>query len=661
VDQPYPSIPMLVSFLKYNGVRDVEQFDANIDSFYYFTRKLFLQECMMVVRRMMNRRRSDKDFYQYACETALFYPEVIKNIGSAIRFFKDSTDTNMDEYAVYKNIIERAFDIVSAAYYPTFVSPKNFSMRYSNQSFAEIQKAMISQENPYVRYFKERLLGKLRNKHYRAIGISITALSQIIPSFTLASIIKESFPETKIIFGGQVFNRLEENIKKIPAFFNLVDYLIMGEGETALLRLIEYLDGKREIHEVPNMIYYDKQIKSVVETPLKHREKIQDIPPPDYSGLPLKRYLAPSPVLSYQTARGCYWSRCTFCNQFLIAGKGLRYKRPEEMAGDLQHLSETYNTHFFSLVNESLPPSILRKLAESLIHKRLRIRWYSGARFDRRFDTETLRILRQGGCEKLYFGLESGNQKILSEMNKGTRLDVIKRILQDAKEIGIGVHLFIMIGFPTETMEDLTSSKEFISDILDYMDKDSFSFYISIFQLKPKTPIFDKPDSFNIRTISKKEGYDLEYLYQFETSCRPSDLDYEAERQHLESLLDGIAENKKYPENIVHFLTFRDRLVRYDKRYMPKIYANEHTVGKRFSNYNSKPISYLLYNFYSDNLYEISDYKLWKMLLSIKRPVDLDFFQNTLSETFGIDSRRTVRDFTKKLIQDKILLEVRKQ
>ena len=666
IEQPYISIPMLQAFLKQNGIRNVEQCDANIDSFYFFTRKSFLRKCFNRIKANIKDVKEEiqesdgitREKYQYFCETVLYYYTVIRNINKSISYFRKLKKTDINEYNFHKNVIERAFDIVSAAHYPTLISHKNFSMRFSNQSFNDILKATTSDENPYLEYFEKVFLKEFAKKEYTVIGVSVTALSQIIPSFTLANLLKKLFPHTKIVFGGQVFNRLEDNIKQIPQFFKYVDYLILGEGETPLLNLAEYLLNKREITSVPNLLFYDNSKNMVIETSVKFREDIHKIPPPDYKGLKLSKYLSPIPVLSYQPARGCYWSKCTFCNQFAITGKGLRCKKPDEIVSDIKYLFKTFKTSYFSFVNESLPPKMMRDIAQKLLDEEFRIKWYAGARFDKGFDRNTLRLLKKSGCEKLYFGLESGSQKVLDKMGKGTDIEVIKQILKDTKEMGIGVHLFIMIGFTTETINDLELTKQFISEIIYYVDADNFSFYTSIYQLKPKTSVFENPSLFNIKRIFKKDDYDLEYLYRFEQTTMPLDnINYETEKKEIENMIDKITGQKQYPENIAHFLAFKNHLTRIDKgSQTANFQVNPYLIGKGVKYYNSRLYSYLFYDFLYDNLFEVENKRLWKFLLSLKRSFLIDEFKNSMENNFKIKNRVWLDEFTDTLIGDKILV-----
>lgn len=693
VDQPYLSIPMLIAFLRKNGIKHVKQFDANIDSFHYFMRKTFLKKCLNKIKSECEEIEKlweqstalGKEKYPFLCEASLYFPSVIKHISKSINYFKTLDGTNIKEYNFHKNSINRAFDIVSTVYYPTQVSIRNFSMRYSNQSFSEILEAVNSKENPYVDYFKDILLGKIENGKYNLIGLSITALSQIIPSFTLVFLVKKHLQNVKIVLGGQVFNRLENNIKQIPSFFTYADFLIVNEGETAFLQLIRYLKGEITLDEVPNILYHSDSENIVKKNTSMQMENIDTLPGPDYDDLDLSKYLAPEPVLSYQPVRGCYWHRCKFCNQFLIYGKAMRCAEIKKIINDLKYLKNRYKTSYFTLVNESIRPIILRDIAQGLINENLQIKWYAGARLDEGFDTMTLELLKKSGCEKLYFGLETGSQKVLNEMNKGINLKSIKRILRDCGELGIGVHLFIMLGFPTETKEALESSKRFIFGSLGNVVKDSFSFYISIYQLKPETDVFDNPDKFNIKNIFRKKGYDLEYLYEFERTNLESDIDYEQERQDMETTIDRIIGIKNYPENIVHYVNFKDAL-RNNSEIVCKMeskgshesddsvfYVNPDLTFGGFKYYSlqssesnsgaKRCYSYLIYDIRNDNLFEIPDKHLWRILKTLNQCLTLDKFQKLLQQKLAIKSSDMdfTREFTNDLIKNHIIVKCEKE
>ncbi len=83
------------------------------------------------------------------------------------------------------------------------------------------------------------------------IGVSITATSQIIPGLTLCRLIKEAAPNIHLTIGGSIFTRLVDNLRRCPSLFDLTDDIIVFEGETALLELVNQLAGKKRFQQSP--------------------------------------------------------------------------------------------------------------------------------------------------------------------------------------------------------------------------------------------------------------------------------------------------------------------------------------------------------------------------------------------------------------------------
>ncbi len=121
------------------------------------------------------------------------------------------------------------------------------------------------------------------------IGIFITATSQIIPGLTLSRLIKEANPDIHITIGGSIFTRLVGNLRRCERLFQLTDDFIVFEGETALLELVNQLDGHKQFAKVPNLMYRQEG-KVIVNQPF-YSENLSQHPAPNYDGFPLDRYL----------------------------------------------------------------------------------------------------------------------------------------------------------------------------------------------------------------------------------------------------------------------------------------------------------------------------------------------------------------------------------
>jgi radical SAM superfamily enzyme YgiQ (UPF0313 family) len=134
--------------------------------------------------------------------------------------------------------------------------------------------------------------------------------------------------------------------------------------------------------------------------------------------------------------------------------------------------------------------SRVRRIAELLIQKKIRVGWYCNVRPD--VDYSTLRIMKQAGCRLVTVGFESGSQELLDGVRKGLKLDRIRQFREDARRAGILVHGCIIIGNPGETRETIRESLRWARE----MSCDSMQFY----------PLFVYPGTVAFER-AKKEGY----------------------------------------------------------------------------------------------------------------------------------------------------------
>ena len=661
-DQPYLAIPALAAFLRQHGIPNLQHWDCNIDSFWYFLGQDCIESFAQTIRKTrtsLEARQSmlsidEQTQYESLVEAELVTGPVLAELDAAKAYFLTrSESTSFNEYQYYFRVISKALKIISAAFYPTELSQQDFTMRFSPQSSEDIFSALKSPENPYIQYYTSSVVPRIRVTRPRLVGVSLACMSQIIPSFTLASLIRESLPDTKIVFGGQVFNRLVDRVKETHRLFDLVDFFVIHEGETALLSLCKYMDGQMPLESVPNLIYLDPERSTPIQTTEFHVEDVCSIPPPDFSDLDLSRYLSPRLVLPYQPVRGCYWHRCAFCNHHVIHPASARSKTPTELVTDLRYLAETHGTNLFTMVSESIEPTLLQAYARRIADDRLDIKWYAGARLEAALSRECIGTLKTSGCMKLYFGLESGSQKVLDEMQKGIRLSETERILRECAQLGIAVHLFLMIGYPTETAEDLKASKCEILRLAGIAPREGFTFYVSTFQLKPYTAIFNQPEEFGISLVSRIETEkDLEYLYEYRLARNARNVDYDMEMRSIEEALDAVQGAFLYPENIVHYLAMGDSMrspmaqndalpwrgsftdVQYDANLMVRGGLG-YCIAFSRNNCNSehpKPLKqYLVYDLTTDQIFEINDPIAWGVL----RKLSSSFSMNILRSTIG--------------------------
>ncbi|ELB86676.1 radical SAM domain-containing protein, partial [Rhodococcus wratislaviensis IFP 2016] len=286
------------------------------------------------------------------------------------------------------------------------------------------------------------------------VGISILNRQQIIPGLTLARRCREA--GLVVVLGGTVYAKFHDQLTERVLFFDtFCDGLVPYEGETAMRALAETIENGRNPTQwgaIPNLLSVNAN-GDVVSGPT-YAEDIRRLPTPDFDGLPLDAYLNPVRVLPILTGKGCYFNRCKFCDIPYInrITKPYRVREPQQIATDIATLHRRYGARHFEITDETLSPKLLTRVADALDdHPDIHPRFVGYARFEPGFTQEACQRIYEMGVRKLFFGLESGNQEMLNNMNKGIHVDVAHRVLRNCAEAGIGVHVFSIVGFPEES------------------------------------------------------------------------------------------------------------------------------------------------------------------------------------------------------------------
>ena len=131
----------------------------------------------------------------------------------------------------------------------------------------------------------------------------------MIPGLTLSRALRKR--GHFVVLGGTVYTKFRQQLQALPAFFEyFADGVVVYEGETALLELVNQLSGARDFSTVPNYL----SVAGGVRFTYNHAEDVAKLPDADSLGLPLERYLTPETVLPILFGKGCYFNRCKFCN-----------------------------------------------------------------------------------------------------------------------------------------------------------------------------------------------------------------------------------------------------------------------------------------------------------------------------------------------------------
>ncbi|MFT5049114.1 MAG: anaerobic magnesium-protoporphyrin IX monomethyl ester cyclase [Chlamydiales bacterium] len=521
--QPYLSLPSLTAWLKQNGYEDVTQMDLSMQAFDTFLSRERLQRSLDRVREresfatLNGRERlnfSEMERYQALSEIELTAESVIENIDQAKYVMRNEDEFyDHERYLWAGRTIEQALRLFSAEYAPTKLSSHGFVMRYPVESTSSILEAIHDEkENPFIDFYRECVIPRIRELDPDLIGISLTFGSQAIPSFTLARLIKEWKPECHITMGGGLLAYVGKKLAGRDEIWDVIDSFAMLEGEGPLLGVVRAVDeGLTDLTHIPNLIWRAEG-GEVQFNPHAEPLNIHDLPTPDFEGFPLDKYFSPELMLPLAATRGCYWGKCVFCTLYTVIGPGYRGRSLDDTVDDMAKLQAKHGARHFYLAIEDLPPNMARALPKKILERGLDVRWWCDARLEHEvFTEEVCRDLYESGCRRIAFGYESASERVLEAMCKGIDPKQSMDIIQRVHEAGISVTLYAMVGFPTETREEARQTLQTILDNRQWIQEVS----VRVFYLDESSEIYRRREEFAITEVYPDPEADLQVYYDF--------------------------------------------------------------------------------------------------------------------------------------------------
>ena len=523
--QPYLSLPSLTAYLRQQGVQDVAQLDESIAAYDHFLtgerlarslERVAAGEGLATLEDRDALVYTEMDRYQLLSEIELVGESVVESIDEAKRVLRSPDDFyDYERYLWAGRTVEQALRLFSAEYAPTKLTAHGFVMRHRVERSSDIIAALDDErENPFIEFFREHTLPRLRALDPDLIGLSLTFPSQAIPALTLAKLVKSWKPGVHITIGGGLLAYTAEKLAKRPEVWELIDSMVLLEGERALHELCQSVAGERPLKSVTNLIYRDAGGTLRTTTQEKPLD-IETLPTPDFDGLPLESYFSPELVLPLAATRGCYWGKCVFCTLYTVIGPGYRGRSNERTVEDMRVLQERYGVSNFYLAIEDLPPSMARRFPRAILEAGLDVNWWCDARLEHDvFDQEICDDLAAAGCKRIAFGYESASQRVLDRMCKGIDPDASLELIKRCRKAGISVTLYTMIGFPTETREEADATLRTILDNQDLIQEVS----VRVFYLDETSEVFRRREEFDIVEIFPDPEADLQVYYDFRTS-----------------------------------------------------------------------------------------------------------------------------------------------
>ncbi len=307
------------------------------------------------------------------------------------------------------------------------------------------------EESIYLETLK--LIDDICTEQPKLVGLSIFE-RQVEFSLWFGEILGKNY-SGKIVVGG---SDPTLNMEKYLDNNKWIDYLIVGEGEDALYDLIK-LENRtnQELSEIKNLIYRNNG--AVIKNEL-YNKPICDFIIPDYEGFPLDQYIFNT--FQIIATKGCLWSKCKFCMHWNSYGNDYSSRKVDHVVQEIKEITEKYGKSYFIFIDEALSPEFGNKLSKTLLKEKLDVRWMNMSRLDSEFNEKTFKTWYEGGNRVIEWGLETGSQKVMRDMRKGTDVNEVQRIIHESSRVGIINKMLMFYNYPTENLEDLVKSIQII-------------------------------------------------------------------------------------------------------------------------------------------------------------------------------------------------------
>ena len=312
----------------------------------------------------------------------------------------------------------------------------------------------------------ESIARYLRSGNIRYIGFTVMPGPQLKQAIPLAKKIKEEFPETIMIWGGY-FPSTHHTAVLNSGF---VDFVINGPGDHAFPTLIDALENNTPYELIKNLIYRsgDNIIKTTKED-LIEQDALKPLP---YNKLddfyPMEKYLGKTylgnKTLAYHSSIGCPFT-CSFCAVVPIYESRWKAKSAELVYKDIKYIKDKWGADAIEFHDNNFFVSEKRTVEFSQLIMPEKMVWWGEGRIDTidKYSDASLALMRESGCKMIFFGAETGNDKILKQMDKGGTQtgEQIARFAERMRKFDIIPEYSFVLGTPGATPEEVMAQIDF--------------------------------------------------------------------------------------------------------------------------------------------------------------------------------------------------------
>jgi radical SAM superfamily enzyme YgiQ (UPF0313 family) len=313
----------------------------------------------------------------------------------------------------------------------------------------------------------QQIRSYLNTGEYKYVGITVMPGPQTKQAIPFSKKIKEEFPSVIIVWGGY----FPTNHYKIVLESGYVDFVINGPGDHAFPRLIDALENNQPYELIKNLIY--RSGNSIIKNPKQDLIEQDDLPPLPYDKLdqlyPVSKFylgktFLGTRTLAYHSSIGCPFT-CSFCAVVPTYEARWKAKSAAHVYRDVKYIKDKWGANAIEFHDNNFFVSEKRTVEFAKLIKPEKMNWWGMARIDTmdKFSDESLSLIRESGCRIIFFGAESGNDKILKQLDKGGTQngEQILRFAARMKKFDIVPEYSFVLGTPAPTPAEVMEQIEF--------------------------------------------------------------------------------------------------------------------------------------------------------------------------------------------------------
>ena len=374
----------------------------------------------------------------------------------------------------------------------------------------KILDALVEGKNYPVekKYFRSGLTDKqikniIRRYNPDVVGVSLMFTPYYQDGIRMNKLAKEVNPKIITVAGGA--HTSSDPQKMIELGFDLA---VFGEGEETFLEVLKEISNKQKVKskkkesenlslityhispalkQINGLAYKSPEDKVVINPPRSLIKNLDTLPFPAWELLPMKKYDRPEdltvmkhPLFSVTTSRGCP-GHCVYCSVQTVWGRTWRGRSPKNVVDEIEILIKKYGIREIHFMDDSLSVNKgrLTSICEEIIKRKLKFKWATPNGIAHWTLDEALVVkMKQAGCYRLTFGIESGNPQMRAWLGKPYGLKQADRLIRYANRIGLWTIATFILGFPYET-------KKQINQTINYAIKSDLDF-TQFYRLSPK-------------------------------------------------------------------------------------------------------------------------------------------------------------------------------